>query len=110
MIDVSFADCEVRHVGTYVRRERRGRAEARAIRRDASASSGSAPKPRDQHAGRRSALRRENHHRRGEWRFRKPSPDAQSLPPEGHKALVSRETVAEVPLTGVSFILWNSFP
>jgi len=37
-------------------------------------------------------------------------PDAQSRPPEGHKALVRRETVAEVPLTGVSFILRNSFP
>ena len=39
----------------------------------------------------------------GEWRFGKPPPDAQATPPEAHEALVSRETVAEVPLTGPSF-------
>ena len=40
---------------------------------------------------------------RGEWRFGEPSPDAPTAPPEAHESLVSRETVAEVPLTGLSF-------
>jgi hypothetical protein len=48
-------------------------------------------------------LRRENRHRWGEWRFGKPSLDAQAAPPCAHESLVSRETGAEVPLTGLSF-------
>jgi len=32
-----------------------------------------------------------------------PPPDAQAAPPEAHESLVSRATVAEVPLTGLSF-------
>jgi hypothetical protein len=31
-------------------------------------------------------------------------PDAQAAPTEAHEALVSRETVAEVPLTGLSLM------
>jgi hypothetical protein len=39
-----------------------------------------------------------------EWRFGEPPPDAQAAPPEAHEALVSRGTVAEVPLTGLSLV------
>ena len=39
----------------------------------------------------------------GEWRFGKPSLDAQAAPPCAHESLVSWETIAEVPLTGLSF-------
>ena len=62
-----------------------------------------APKRRDQPIGSQSAPRRENRHRRGEQRFREPRPDAQAVPPEAHESLGSRKTVAEVPLTGLSF-------
>jgi hypothetical protein len=36
-------------------------------------------------------------------RFEKPAPDAQAAPPEAQKSLISRKTVEEVPLTGLSF-------
>ena len=39
----------------------------------------------------------------GGWRFGEPPPDAQAVPPEAHESLGSRKTVAEVPLTGLSF-------
>ena len=35
-------------------------------------------------------------------RFEKPAPDAKAAPPEAHESLISRKTVAEVPLTGLS--------
>ena len=38
-------------------------------------------------------------------RFEKPAPDAKAAPPEAHESLISRKTVEEVPLTGLSFIL-----
>ncbi len=34
--------------------------------------------------------------------FGKPPPDAQAVLPEAHESLISPETVAEVPLTGLS--------
>ena len=40
----------------------------------------------------------------GEWRFEEPPADAQAVLTWAHEALVSRETVAEVPLTGLSFL------
>jgi len=39
----------------------------------------------------------------GAGRFEKPAPDARAAPPEAHESLISRKTVAEVPLTGLSF-------
>ncbi len=39
----------------------------------------------------------------GGWRFGEPPPDAQAVPPEAHESLGSQKTVAEVPLTGLSF-------
>jgi hypothetical protein len=39
----------------------------------------------------------------GARRFEKPAPDARAAPPEAHESLISRKTVAEVPLTGLSF-------
>jgi hypothetical protein len=38
----------------------------------------------------------------GARRFEKPAPDARAAPPEAHESLISRKTVAEVPLTGLS--------
>ncbi len=40
--------------------------------------------------------------RRGEWCFGAPPPGAQAALPEAHESLISPETVAEVPLTGLS--------
>ena len=42
------------------------------------------------------------HTEAGAGRFEKPAPDARAAPPETHESLVSRETVAEAPLTGLS--------
>ena len=39
----------------------------------------------------------------GAGRFEKPALGAQAAPPEAHESLVSRKTVAEVPLTGLFF-------
>ena len=67
-----------------------------------------APKPQERPTGRRSAPRRENRHRRGWVAFRGTTPpDAQAVPPEAHESLGSRKTVAEVPLTGLSFTFEN---
>ena len=41
----------------------------------------------------------------GAGHFEKPAPDARAAPPEAHESLISRETVAEVLLTGLSFSL-----
>ena len=50
----------------------------------------------------RGLLRREkNATEAGAGRFEKPAPDARAVSPEAHESLVSRETVAEVPLTGL---------
>ena len=38
----------------------------------------------------------------GAWRFEKPAPHARNAPPEAPESLISRKTVAEVPLTGLS--------
>ena len=40
-------------------------------------------------------------------RFEKPAPDAKAAPPEAHESLISRKTVEEVPLTGLSFERWG---
>ena len=67
-----------------------------------------APKPQERPTGRRSAPRRENRHRRGWVAFRGTTPpDAQAVPPEALESLGSRKTVAEVPLTGLSFSFEN---
>ena len=39
----------------------------------------------------------------GAGHFEKPAPDARAAPPEAHESLISRETVAEVLLTGLLF-------
>ena len=39
----------------------------------------------------------------GAGRFEKPAPDARAAPPEAHELLISRKTVTDVPLTGLSF-------
>ena len=52
-------------------------------------------------------LRRRQKHatKAGAGRFEKPAPDARAAPPEAHESLISPKTVAEVPLTGLSFLL-----
>ena len=40
----------------------------------------------------------------GAGRFEKPAPDARAAPPEAHESLVSRKTVGEEPLTGLTFL------
>ena len=53
---------------------------------------------------RRGLRRREkNANDEGAGHFEKPAPDARAAPPEAHESLISRETVAEVPLTGLFF-------
>ena len=42
----------------------------------------------------------------GAGHFEKPAPDARAAPPEAHESLISRETVAEVLLTGLFFAAW----
>ena len=41
----------------------------------------------------------------GVGRFEKPAPDARAAPSEAHESLISRKTVADVPLAGLAFIL-----
>ena len=51
---------------------------------------------------RRGLRRREkNANDEGAGHFEKPAPDARAAPPEAHESLISRETVAEVLLTGL---------
>ena len=51
---------------------------------------------------RRGLRRREkNANDEGAGHFEKPAPDARAAPPEAHESLISRETGAEVPLTGL---------
>ena len=53
---------------------------------------------------RRGLRRREkNANDEGAGHFEKPAPDARAAPPEAHESLISRDTVAEVLLTGLSF-------
>ena len=53
---------------------------------------------------RRGLRRREkNANDEGAGHFEKPAPDARAAPPEAHESLISPKTVAEVPLTGLSF-------
>jgi hypothetical protein len=55
--------------------------------------------------GRGLRRREKNANKAGAGRFEKPAPDARAAPPEAHKSLISRKTVEEVPLTGLSSIL-----
>jgi len=55
--------------------------------------------------GRGLRRREKNANKAGAGRFEKPAPDARAAPPEAHKSLISRKTVEEVPLTGLSFQL-----
>ena len=52
--------------------------------------------------GRGLRRREKNANKAGAGRFEKPAPDARAAPPEAHKSLISRKTVEEVPLTGLS--------
>ena len=45
----------------------------------------------------------------GEWRFGEPPPGARAAPPEAHESLVSRENVAELPLTNLSLEIFGTF-
>ena len=54
--------------------------------------------------GRGLRRREKNATEAGAGRFEKPAPDARAVPPEVHESLISRKTVAKVPLTGLSFI------
>ena len=53
--------------------------------------------------GRGLRSREKNATEAGAGRFEKPAPDAKAAPPEAHESLISRKTVEEVPLTGLSF-------
>ena len=53
--------------------------------------------------GRGLRRREKNANEAGAGRFEKPAPDARAAPPEAHESLISRKTVEEVPLTGLSF-------
>jgi hypothetical protein len=52
--------------------------------------------------GRGLRSREKNATEAGAGRFGKPAPDARAAPPEAHESLISRKTVAEVPLTVLS--------
>ena len=52
--------------------------------------------------GRGLRSREKNATEAGAGRFEKPAPDAKAAPPEAHESLISRKTVEEVPLTGLS--------
>ena len=58
--------------------------------------------------GRGLRTREKNATEGGAGRFEKPAPDAQAALPEAHESLISRKTVEEGPLTGLSFILWKN--
>ena len=69
------------------------------------------PKPRERQTGTRSAQTQEKHHRRGMrgvWANRRRTADTPDLAAQGQS--VSRKTVAEVPLTGLSLIPPYPFP
>jgi len=55
--------------------------------------------------GRGLRRREKNANEAGAGRFEKPGPDARAASPEAHESLISRKTVAEVPLTGLSSLL-----
>ena len=52
--------------------------------------------------GRGLLSRKKNATEAGAGRFEKPAPDARAAPPEARESLISRKTVAEVPLIGLS--------
>ena len=54
--------------------------------------------------GRGLRRRKKNATEAGAGRFEKPALDARAAPPEAHESLISRKTVEDVPLTGLSFI------
>ena len=59
---------------------------------------------------RRGLRRREkNANDEGAGHFENPAPDARAAPPEAHESLISRETVAEVLLTGLFFTGWDGW-
>ena len=45
----------------------------------------------------------------GEWRFGETPPGDRAAPPEAHESLVSRENVAELPLTNLSLEIFGTF-
>ena len=53
--------------------------------------------------GRGLRTREKNATERGAGRFEKTAPDARDAPHEAHESLISRKTVEEGPLTGLSF-------
>ena len=53
--------------------------------------------------GRGLRRRQKNATEAGAGRFEKRAPDARAAPPEAHESLISRKSVAVVPLTGLSF-------
>ena len=53
--------------------------------------------------GRGLRRRKKNATEAGAGRFEKPALDARAAPPEAHESLISRKTVEDVPLTGLSF-------
>ena len=52
--------------------------------------------------GRGLRRRKKNATEAGAGRFEKPALDARAAPPEAHESLISRKTVEDVPLTGLS--------
>ena len=54
--------------------------------------------------GRGLRRRKKNATEAGAGRFEKPALDARAAPPEAHESLISRKTVEDVPLTGLSFL------
>ena len=54
--------------------------------------------------GRGLRTREKNATERGAGRFEKTAPDARDAPHEAHESLISRKTVEEGPLTGLSFL------
>ena len=57
--------------------------------------------------GRGLRRRKKNATEAGAGRFEKPALDARAAPPEAHESLISRKTVEDVPLTGLSL---SNFP
>ena len=54
--------------------------------------------------GRGLRRRKKNATEAGAGRFEKPALDARAAPPEAHESLISRKTVEDVPLTGLSLV------
>ena len=60
--------------------------------------------------GRGLRRRKKNATEAGAGRFEKPALDARAAPPEAHESLISRKTVEDVPLTGLSLTLRDPRP